>query len=204
MTPLDERKVAAFHDKIYDLACRTFGVDQDGDCAVSVKVIDRTGNEDGHWFPVPYEHKAKTPDEKATVEAALLDSLAQAVDALSRYRGLQRHFERVAAAVGWTRAEMVSLAESGDRMPNLNRIPRLAKGLVLDPAALCKFALAETLSGALQDAVGDAAPATPGIPGKINLRIPVNRSFDRQYYSENERGEIGQTWPPPRNLTSES
>lgn len=28
----------------------------------------------------------------------------------------------------------------------------------------------------------------------------MNRSFDRQYYSESERGEIGQTWPPPRNL----
>jgi hypothetical protein len=96
-TPIDEEKLAAFEDKIYDLACRTFGVDQDDDCAVSVKVIDRTRYEGGHWFPVPYEHKAKTPDEKAAVEAALLDNLAQAVDALSRYRGLQRHFERVAA-----------------------------------------------------------------------------------------------------------
>jgi hypothetical protein len=95
--PVNEEKLAAFHDKVYDLACRTFGVDQDDDCAVSVKVIDRTRYEGGHWFPVPYEPKAKTPDEKAAVEAALLDNLAQAVDALSRYRGLQRHFERVAA-----------------------------------------------------------------------------------------------------------
>jgi hypothetical protein len=41
MTPLDENKVAAFENKIYDLACREFGVDGDGDCAVSIKVIDR-------------------------------------------------------------------------------------------------------------------------------------------------------------------
>jgi hypothetical protein len=153
MTPIDEKKLAKFEDEVYDLACRTFGVDQDGDCAVSVKVNGRTRYENLHWFPIPYEHQAKTPDEKAAVEAAPLDSLAQAVDALSRYRRLQRHFERVAAAAGWTRAEMVSLVESGDRMPNLNRIPRLAKGLVLDPAALWQVRARRMLSGALQDAV---------------------------------------------------
>jgi hypothetical protein len=97
MTPLDERKVAAFHDKIYDLACRTFGVDQDNDPAISVKIIDRTRYEGRYWFQVPYAHKAKTPDERAAVEAALLDNLAQAVDALNRYRGLQRHPDRIAA-----------------------------------------------------------------------------------------------------------
>ena len=96
MTPLDGRKVAAFHDRIYDLACRTFGVDQDSDPAISVKIMDRTRYEGRYWFQVPYACKTKTPDEKTAVEAALLDNLAQAVDALSRYRGLQRHFQRVA------------------------------------------------------------------------------------------------------------
>ena len=97
MTPLDEAAVAKFEDRVHHLACQTFGIDQDGDCAVGVSVVDRTRYEARHWFPVPYEHKAKTPDEVAAVEAALLDNLSQAVDALSRYRGLQRHFERVAA-----------------------------------------------------------------------------------------------------------
>ena len=97
MTPLDERKVVAFGNRIHDLACRTFGVDEDGDCAVSVNVVDRTRYEGLHWFPVPYEHKAATPDEVAAVEVALLDNLAQAVEAVNRYRGLQRHFQRVAA-----------------------------------------------------------------------------------------------------------
>ena len=95
--PADEKKLAAFEDKIYDLACREFGVDQDEDPAIRVKVIDRTRYEDLHWFPVTYEHKAKTPEEKAAVEMALLDNLAQAVEALRRYRGLQQHFKRVAA-----------------------------------------------------------------------------------------------------------
>jgi transcriptional regulator with XRE-family HTH domain len=70
--------------------------------------------------------------------------------------------QTVAAAVGWTRAEMVSLVESGDRMPNLNRIPKLAKGLVLDPAALCRFALAECYPALYETLFGDAAPVTPG------------------------------------------
>ena len=72
----------------------------------------------------------------------------------------------VAAAAGWTRAEMVSLVESGDRMPNLNRIPKLAKGLVIDPASLCKLALEECYPALYETLFGDAAPATPGSPTK--------------------------------------
>jgi transcriptional regulator with XRE-family HTH domain len=72
----------------------------------------------------------------------------------------------VAAAAGWTRAEMVSLVVSGDRMPNLNRIPKLAEGLVLDPATPCKFALAECYPALYKALFDDAAPATPGSTAK--------------------------------------
>ena len=52
--------------------------------------------------------------------------------------------ETVAAAVGWTAAEMVSLIESGRRSPNLDRIPAIARKLDLDAIELCLVALAES------------------------------------------------------------
>jgi transcriptional regulator with XRE-family HTH domain len=67
----------------------------------------------------------------------------------------------VATAAGWTRAEMVCMVESGDRRPDLDRIPRLADGLVLDPADLCKFALAECYPALYKALFGDTAPGSP-------------------------------------------
>ena len=70
--------------------------------------------------------------------------------------------ETVATAAGWTRGEMVSLVESGHRIANLDRIPALANGLILDPAALCKFALAARYPAFYRTLFGDTAPEAPG------------------------------------------
>lgn len=52
--------------------------------------------------------------------------------------------EAVAAAAGWTAAEMVGLVEAGRRSPNFDRIPALAKKLEMNAADLCLVALAES------------------------------------------------------------
>jgi transcriptional regulator with XRE-family HTH domain len=66
--------------------------------------------------------------------------------------------ETVAAAVGWTAAEMVSLVESGRRSPNLDRIPALARKLELDALELCLVALAESHPILYGTIFGDGKP----------------------------------------------
>jgi transcriptional regulator with XRE-family HTH domain len=68
-----------------------------------------------------------------------------AFGAIIRARRIKLGFtqEAVAAAVGWTAAEMVSLVETGHRSPSLDRIPTIARKLEMDAAELCRIALAE-------------------------------------------------------------
>ncbi len=58
-TPLDEKSVRDFHKKIQSMADQEFGVDQDGDSALEVEIIDRTRYQSNHFQLVPYGHKSE-------------------------------------------------------------------------------------------------------------------------------------------------
>jgi hypothetical protein len=89
-SPLDTKQLDTFASKLDTLAKQTFGIDQDGDCPVSVRVLDRSRYEPMHWWVVPYEHTAKTAEEMERIEQALLSNLDTALDALQRFRAMHQ------------------------------------------------------------------------------------------------------------------
>lgn len=67
--------------------------DPDGDLPVNYKLIDRTRYEPMHFFTVPYEHKAKTDEEREDILDRHLTNLrmsADRVDNLLKIRRLGR------------------------------------------------------------------------------------------------------------------
>jgi transcriptional regulator with XRE-family HTH domain len=111
------------------------------------------------------QRQRKLYQKKEKGESAMSkEPLCPTVGTIIRSRRLELGFtqEKVATAAGWTRGEMVSLVESGHRIANLDRIPALANGLILDPAALCKFALAARYPAFYKALFGCTAPEAPG------------------------------------------
>lgn len=84
-TPTDTEKLNDFAERVTELANKTFGVDQDGDPAVQVKVIDRTRYEKARLWPVPYEQNAHTEEELAQVEKAVVINLQLAMSAFEQF-----------------------------------------------------------------------------------------------------------------------
>jgi hypothetical protein len=77
---LPKELLEKFYKEIDKLRIQMFGKDCDGDCPVSVHVIDRTRCEPNHFFDIPYRHKIEesevlTEEEKAVKLEERLDLL---------------------------------------------------------------------------------------------------------------------------------
>jgi len=96
MTPLDQKKFNAFCTKVNEAARREFGVDQDGDCPVQLRVTDRTRFEPVHYLNVPYGHKfdERTP-HKVLVDhlATLVCNMGIASEAVKTFVSLMRNWD---------------------------------------------------------------------------------------------------------------
>ena len=64
----------------------------------------------------------------------------------ARRRDLGKTQAEVAKIMGYSSPEFIGMVESGIRTMDLNKIPRLAEALELDPAELCQMALFEKVS----------------------------------------------------------
>lgn len=94
MTPLDEKKVDAFISKVNDLARREFGIDEDGDPAVEVIVVDRTRFWSLQYQQTRYDHKPMTPAEREWDEIALFLNLSTATSAVQRWNDARQRNDR--------------------------------------------------------------------------------------------------------------
>lgn len=81
---LEQKKLAAFVEKVYALAEKTFDKDEDGDLPVNVLVVDRTRYYPHHWFDIPYDHKAHTTEEKDEIVRLCMINVRMATEALER------------------------------------------------------------------------------------------------------------------------
>lgn len=75
-----------WRNSLYAAAKLEFGIDQDGDCPVDIKVIDRTKYWPDHYWLIPYDHRAKTASDLDKIEELLGRNLDQALEAYRKFR----------------------------------------------------------------------------------------------------------------------
>lgn len=81
---LDQNKVSEFWTRIYKMADKELGTDDEGDSLVQITVVDRTRCEPLHFMPVPYEHEAKSDEELDRILELRVSNLKVATEALQR------------------------------------------------------------------------------------------------------------------------
>ena len=95
---VDQNKLAAFQDKVYKMAREEFGTDDEGKTnKVNVTCLDRTRFRGVQYFPVPYDHKAKTAEDREEILSKLLINLDIATTEMKIYIDLDRHERTVRA-----------------------------------------------------------------------------------------------------------
>jgi hypothetical protein len=95
---VDQDKLAAFADKVYEMARKEFGTCDEGKInKVSVMLVDRSRCWPMHYFPVPYDHKAKTAEEKERILDHLLTNAKIATDELHTHMKIMQDERRMAA-----------------------------------------------------------------------------------------------------------
>ena len=95
---VDLEKLAAFEEKVYKMARQEFGTCDEGKInKVAVKLIDRSRYWPMHYFPIPYDHKAKTVEEKDRILELLLTNLSMATDAVDTHLKIMRDERRLEA-----------------------------------------------------------------------------------------------------------
>lgn len=88
---VDVEKLRDFEEKVYRMAREEFGTDDEGKSnKVQVFCLDRSRHWAMHWFPVPYDHKAKTVEEKERILNNLLVNLSMATEAVDTHLKLMR------------------------------------------------------------------------------------------------------------------
>lgn len=88
---INVEKLRDFEEKIYRMAREEFGTDDEGKTnKVQVHCLDRTRHLPQHWFPIPYDHKAKTVEEKERIMNNLLVNLSMATEAVDIHLKLMR------------------------------------------------------------------------------------------------------------------
>lgn len=93
---VDVEKLRDFEEKVYRMAREEFGTDDEGKTnKVQVFCLDRSRYWPQHWFPVPYDHKAKTVEEKERILSALLTNLSMATEAMDIHLRLMRDERRL-------------------------------------------------------------------------------------------------------------
>lgn len=94
---VDVEKLRDFEEKVYRMAREEFGTDDEGKVnKVQVFCLDRSRYWPQHWFPVPYDHKAKTVEEKERILSCLLTNLSMATEAMDTHlklMGFDRRLE---------------------------------------------------------------------------------------------------------------
>lgn len=96
---VDLEKLRAFQDKIYKMARQEFGTDDEGKInKVSIICVDRSRYWPMHWFPVPYDHKAKTEEDLETILRALLTNVSIAADEMRIHLDIERYRKQRKAA----------------------------------------------------------------------------------------------------------
>ena len=94
---VDQNKLSEFHDKVYAMARKEFGTDDEGKInKVSVILVDRSRYWPMHYFPVPYDHKAKTEEDKELILDRLLTNMKIATEALDIHLKCMRDERRLA------------------------------------------------------------------------------------------------------------
>lgn len=71
-----------FLKAVFLLRKKMLPVNSDGDEIVEIDFVDRRKFERSHYFPIPYQHKASTPEELNDIERDLLTNLSIAHDAV--------------------------------------------------------------------------------------------------------------------------
>ena len=95
---VDQKKLAAFQDKVYKMAREEFGTDDEGKInKVQITCLDRTRFRGVQYFPVPYDHKAETAEEREEILSKLLINLGIATSEVKIYIDLERHDRTVRA-----------------------------------------------------------------------------------------------------------
>ena len=92
---VDVEKLRAFEDKVYKMARKEFGTDDEGKInKVQVHLVDRTRYRPEHWFPIAYDHKAKTEAAREELLRNLLINLGLSTDAVKLHLDLERMSKR--------------------------------------------------------------------------------------------------------------
>lgn len=98
---LDQKKLGDFLDKVYKMADKLFGTDDDGDSRVQIIVVDRTRFWPMHYFPISYDHKVTTIGELEKINDDRMTNLAMAIEQVKvhlKTRGYEeKRIEREAA-----------------------------------------------------------------------------------------------------------
>jgi hypothetical protein len=92
--PVTDDALTKFEDELNALAERTFGVNEEGSCPITVSILDRSRFEYQHWLPVPYPHKAKTDESKREIRDSIYLNLMSATEAFERWVKMQWFHER--------------------------------------------------------------------------------------------------------------
>lgn len=83
--PVDQVAFGKFWDKVYDMACQEFGIDEDGDARVTIQLLDRSRFWPLHYMPVRYEHKVATIEELDKEMSTHFTNLGLAMDSLQTH-----------------------------------------------------------------------------------------------------------------------
>jgi hypothetical protein len=92
--PVTDEVLAKFDDELNELAKRTFGVNEDGECPITVGVLDRSRYQYQHWVPVPYHFRAKTTKAKREVRDAVALNLLSATEEFNQWIKMEWFTER--------------------------------------------------------------------------------------------------------------
>jgi len=93
---VDENKLRAFQDKVYQMAREEFGTDDEGKSNnVTVFCLDRTRYWPMHWFPVPYDFDPLPPEEEERVLEARLTNLSLATEEITRHLKMREFHKRL-------------------------------------------------------------------------------------------------------------
>jgi hypothetical protein len=74
-----------FTKAVFDLRKKMLPIDCDGDEIVEIELTDRRKFPPSHYFPIPYQHKATTPEELNDIGRDLLVNLSIAHDAVQMF-----------------------------------------------------------------------------------------------------------------------
>ncbi len=149
---LDRDKIDKLYEEFGKLAKKLFGVDEDGDLPLDIRLIDRTRYGRMHFRPIPYDHKVVTDAERKDVLGALMCNLAIASEEITRWHRCLEHNPRPAAATDENLAsENLALIERNATVENELNVMRREHAVQIRQDEAVKSARAQR--NAMEDAL---------------------------------------------------